>query len=271
VLSASGRLDALRDFGTVLNPRVSILVRPGASWTVRAGGGTGHFAPVPFTDETEALGVAVLLPLGELKLERARGATLDVGWTAGPLELNGAAFASRVHHALHVQRVGDGRLELVNADLPTHTHGADLLARYHGEPLHVIATYTFTRSTEADPESGSRREVPLTPRHAAGVVAMVEMEESGRLGAEFYYTGRQQLDDDPYRSASRPYIIVGVLAERRFGRVRAFLNAENLLDARQTRHTPLLRPARTPEGRWTTDAWGPLEGRTLNAGVRIEF
>jgi outer membrane receptor for ferrienterochelin and colicins len=50
-----------------------------------------------------------------------------------------------------------------------------------------------------------------------------------------------------------------------------FLNAENLLDARQTRWDPLLLPARAPEGRWTTDVWAPLEGRTFNAGVRLEF
>lgn len=70
---------------------------------------------------------------------------------------------------------------------------------------------------------------------------------------------------------SRPYLILGFLAERRIGRARVFLNAENLLDARQTRTDPLLLPARAPEGRWTTDAWAPLEGRTFNAGVRLEF
>jgi outer membrane receptor for ferrienterochelin and colicins len=59
--------------------------------------------------------------------------------------------------------------------------------------------------------------------------------------------------------------------ERHFGPARVFLNAENLLDARQTRHDPLLLPARSPEGRWITDVWGPLEGRSFNAGVRWAF
>ena len=48
-------------------------------------------------------------------------------------------------------------------------------------------------------------------------------------------------------------------------------NAENLLDVRQTSYDPLILPARSPEGRWTTDAWAPLEGRVFNAGVRYEF
>ena len=47
---------------------------------------------------------------------------------------------------------------------------------------------------------------------------MAESEESGRIGLELYYTGRQRLDADPFRVRSRPYLIVGLLAERRLGR-----------------------------------------------------
>jgi outer membrane receptor for ferrienterochelin and colicins len=100
---------------------------------------------------------------------------------------------------------------------------------------------------------------------------MWEEEDAGRLGLELYYVGRQELDENPYRTISRPYVILGLLAERRFGSARIFLNAENLLDARQTRWDPLLLSARAAEGRWTTDVWAPLEGRTFNAGVRIEL
>ena len=55
------------------------------------------------------------------------------------------------------------------------------------------------------------------------------------------------------------------------GRYRLFLNLENLLDVRQTREDSLLRPTRAPDGRWTVDAWSPLEGFIANAGVRIGF
>jgi len=79
------------------------------------------------------------------------------------------------------------------------------------------------------------------------------------------------LDEDPYRSSSRPYFVTGVLVERRFGNARLFVNAENVLDERQTAHDPLVLPARSSEGRWTTDAWSPLEGRAINAGIRYEF
>jgi iron complex outermembrane receptor protein len=122
-----------------------------------------------------------------------------------------------------------------------------------------------------DPNEQGRQEVPLTPRHAAGLVGMWEKEEQGRIGLEVFYTGQQRLNDNPYRLESRPYWIVGVLAERRFGLLRIFINGENLTNTRQTRYDRLLRPQRHRDGRWTVDAWAPLEGRTINGGLRLAF
>jgi outer membrane receptor for ferrienterochelin and colicins len=271
-IAASGRVDVHSEFDAVFNPRLSALIRPGAGWSVRASAGTGYFAPTPFTEETEVIGLSRVEPLEGLRIERARSASLDLGRRMGHIELNGTLFGSEVEHPLMLRRIGDGRVELFNATEPTRTWGTDLLARFHEEPFHLVATYTYTRSSELDPGGGARRAVPLTPRHAAGAVGMWEAEdEAGRVGVELYYTGRQQLEENPYRDRSRPYLIVGVLVERRVGSARVFLNAENLLDARQTRSDPLLLPAPGPEGRWTTDAWALLDGRTFNAGVRLEF
>ncbi|HEX8430946.1 MAG TPA: TonB-dependent receptor [Longimicrobium sp.] len=270
-LSLAARADWHSEYGTFLNPRLSLLLRP-AGWTVRGSVGTGYFAPTPFTEETEAIGLARLRPVGDLDVERARTASLDVGREIGPVELNATIFGSRTENALQlVTSATPGTVELVNADGPTRTWGSELLLRWHEGPLHLTGTHTFIRSREDDPELGGRREVPLTPRHAVGVVGMWEDEERGRIGVEAYYTGRQSLDDNPYRENSRPYVVFGILGERRIGRARAFVNFENLLDVRQTRHDPLVLPARSREGRWTTDAWAPLEGRVINAGVRLDF
>ena len=115
--------------------------------------------------------------------------------------------------------------------------------------------------------------MPLTPRHAVGVVAAVERHGASRVGLEVYYTGRQSLDENPYRTVSRPYVVVGLLGERAFetraGVARVFLNLENLTNVRQTRWDPLLLPERGLGGRWTTDAWTDLVGFTLNGGVRL--
>ena len=99
----------------------------------------------------------------------------------------------------------------------------------------------------------------------------MEQHYRGRIGIELYYTGTQSLEDNPYREESKRYLHVGLLGEVVLGRYRLFLNLENLLNVRQTRENPLLRPIRAPDGRWTVDAWAPLEGFIANAGVRVKL
>ena len=269
-VSGSARLDFHSEYGSHFNPRLSVLIRPG-KWVMRASAGSGYFPPSPFVEETEAVGLSVLDPFPGLEVEKARSVMADVGRTLGPWEFNAAVFGSEIEDAIAVRSVSGGRLELFNSPDPVRTWGTEFLARFRDGPLFGTATYVYTRSQETDPEGTMRREVPLTPTHTVGVIGGWESEGRGRIGAEFYYTGRQTLDDNPYRSTSEPYVIVGVIAERRFGRVRVFVNAENILDTRHTQYDPLVRPSRSPEGRWITDVWAPLEGVAINGGVRIAF
>jgi iron complex outermembrane receptor protein len=136
----------------------------------------------------------------------------------------------------------------------------------------LTATYAYTRATEADPDAGpgSRRRVPLTPRHVVTFDGIIEEEEVGQVALELSYIGRQALAEDPYRTVSRPYLVMGFLAMKRVGsRATVFLNAENLLDVRLSDYQPLVRPEPGPGGRWTVDAWAPLEGSMINLGVRL--
>src|SRR5688500_20249391 len=100
---------------------------------------------------------------------------------------------------------------------------------------------------------------------------MWQAEDVGRVGIEWSFTGPQSVEETPYRSVSEPYMILGLLGEQQFGRVRLFINGENLTGVRQTRWDPLLRPQRAADGRWAVDAWAPLDGRTVNGGIRLRF
>jgi iron complex outermembrane receptor protein len=118
----------------------------------------------------------------------------------------------------------------------------------------------FVHSTEIDRSNTRRERVPLTPRHTAGIDLLWEREGRSRIGIEAFYTGWQHLEDNPYRTESIPYWVFGILLERRFGPARVYLNGENLMNFRQTRHDRLVRPTPTFDGRRTVDAWAPLEG-----------
>ncbi len=268
----SARLDLHSEYGALFSPRVSSLVRPGGSWTVRLSAGLGAFAPTPFTEETDATGLARVETLTELDAERAVSASADVSWTSGPIEVTGTVFGSRVSHPVQLIDTGPASVAFVNMSQPTNTWGTELLFRYRRGRILAMLSHAFTQSREQDPSSvnGVRRQVPLTAGHAASFNVMWEAGRS-RAGFESYFTGLQSLEDNPYRTNSRRYVLFGGLIERRIGRARLFLNVENLADIRQTKYDPLVQPDRLPDGRWTVDAWAPLDGRVWNGGIRVDF
>jgi outer membrane receptor for ferrienterochelin and colicins len=271
VLALSARADFHSEYGTILSPRASLLVRPNADLTIRISGGGGAFAPTPFNEETEANGLSRLSPLSGLEAERAMSVSSDVAYHAGPFDLSATVFGSVVRHPTQLGSLGPSAVGFVNATAATHTWGTELLAGYRRGDFAAFFTHAFTRSTEWDVDAQARREVPLTPRHTASLNVIYDDPRWGRFGIEAYYVGRQPLEDDPYLDSGRPYFLFGALAQRTIGRLRLFVNVENMFDVRQTRDAPLLRPARAPDGSWSVDAWAPLDGRVLNGGVRVVF
>ena len=265
-VSASGRVDRHSAYGTFVSPRVSTLVRRGA-WNSRLSFGTGFFAPSALTEETEAAGLSRLVIPRPLRAEKGRSASVDLSRTDGPASYTVTLFASRVRDPIHVAR--DSGLVLTSATEPTANTGGELLVTIRRAPYSLTGTYTYVRAREM--EQRIRVDVPLTPRHSAGIVGMWEREDAGRIGIEWYYTGGQRLEANPYRDRSEAYMILGLLAERRLGRLRLFINGENLTGVRQTRWDSLIRPFRADDGRWTVDAWAPLEGRNINGGIRVNF
>jgi iron complex outermembrane receptor protein len=269
-LAGSVRWDDHSEYGSYVSPRLSLLWRPGPL-RIRASVGQGFYAPTPFVEEIEAAGLSRLEPPSGLEAETADTASFDIGYKAGGAELSATLFASNIDGAVQLQTVDADTVRLINASGETRTRGAELLARYRWDSFVVTGSYVFVDATEPDPSGLGRRSVPVTPRHTAGFVAMWEEHDVGRIGFEAYYTGRQELDGNPYRTRSREYFELGLLGEIVLGNVRLFANAENILDVRQTRYDRLLLPARTPAGSWTVDAWSPLDGFTVNVGVRIRF
>lgn len=273
VLAGSGRIDFHSEYGTRFSPRLSALYKPG-NLTIRTSLGRGFYAPTPFVEEIESVGLSRLAPLSGLRAETADTASFDIGYRFGRVEANVNLFASHLHNAVRVADATVGSpygVRLVNLSGLSSTQGVELLLRYRISDFTLTGSYVHVDARERDPDTGQRQRVPLTPHNTAGFVAMWEKHGRGRIGFETYYTGRQELEDNPYRSHSRPYVEMGLMGEAVLGRVSLFVNAENLLNVRQTRYDPLLRQTRFRDGSWTVDAWSPLDGFTLNGGFRIKL
>jgi outer membrane receptor for ferrienterochelin and colicins len=266
VVGISARVDANNDYGTFVSPRLSALFRElGSAWSLRASVGGGYSVPTPFLDEIEAAGLGSLLPLRGLHAERAVTESIDAKWADEGWDVNLSLFDSEIRNPLQVLPSGT-KLELSNAKGPQRVAGAEALVGYVAGPVHALASWSYLNASEVD-STGQRGRVPLVPRQAGSLDAILEGEQ-GRIGLELDYTGPQALEYDPYRARSPAYFSFNALAELRFKRIAIFINAINLSNVRQTRWDPLIRPHPGPGGNPITEVWAPLDGRTFNLGIR---
>ena len=272
-VSGTARVDHHNRYGTFVSPRVSALLHAGDGWAARASAGQGVFAPTPLVEEAEAVGLARVRGFKDLTAEKIRQASVDLTRTMGAFEITGTVFRSELSHAVVVRESpASGTITLVNAPEPTRTLGASVYALYNSDPVSITALYGYTRSREWSPDKARIVEAALTPGHSAGLDFAIDADETGtRGGLEVFYTGRQSLDDNPYRKLSAPYTTVGILLEQKIGRSSIYINGENLTGVRQTHFDSLLLPRQSSTGKWTTPQWAPLEGRMLNAGIRMSY
>lgn len=274
--SYSMRVDQHNEYGTQVSPRISILYRPG-DWTIRGSYGQGYYAPIPFVEDIEAAGLSRLEPIKNLREEKAETASLDLTYTVENIETSLTLFSSNMDNATELQAFSSAdnavldRVRLVNVNGESQIRGSEVLLRYYWKDIKLTASYLYLDATEAAGAGSGRQKMALTPQHSAGFVAMWEQHGSFRAGFEAYYTGSQRLHNNPYMDASKPYWHLGLMGEITIGRVSWFINLENLLDVKQGDEHPLLLPARTPAGHWTTDMWSRNDGFITNGGVRIKF
>ncbi|MBM3262575.1 MAG: TonB-dependent receptor [candidate division Zixibacteria bacterium] len=273
-LLTSVRLDRHNRYGTFFTPRLSLMARPSEAVTVRMGGGIGFKAPTVFVEESEERGFQNVRPLGNVVVETARSASCDVNWKAGigavSVTLNTALYVTWLDHALLVDpdSLSGDVLFFRNATGRTFARGGEGAVKLAFADFKASLGYTYTYATETD--RGTRYEVPLNPRHVFGTVLFWENEEFGaKIGVENYWTGPQRLDDHPARSRSPGYWVTGILGEKAWGRLRFFVNGENLTDTRQTRYEPIItgNPNNGPVR--LLPIYAPLEGRVVNGGIRV--
>ncbi|PAJ72151.1 TonB-dependent receptor [Pseudoalteromonas sp. NBT06-2] len=275
-LSLSARTDWHSEYGTQVSPRISMFYNP-ENWTVRGSYGQGFFAPTPFIEDIEEAGLSRLAPLENLEEELATTASIDFSYLVDNIETSVTLFASDVDNVAELEEIpsyeihSDKQVRIVNALGKSEIRGAELLVRYRWRDLKLTGSYLYTDASKKNQSVIGREPLTLTPKHSAGAVIMWEEHGSHLIGFEAYYTGTQYLEDNPHRTKSEAYWHLGLLGQITVGRVSYFLNAENLLNVRQTKSESLLLPEQDPSGRWTKDIWSRNDGFTVNAGVRVQF
>lgn len=275
-VSLSARSDWHSEYSSQISPRISMLYNPN-NWTIRGAYGKGFFAPSPFIEDIDEAGLSRLAPIENLNEEHAATSSLDISYVFDNVETSMTLFASEIDNTTELftlddtQKFGDKQVRLASAAGESNIRGAELLLRYRWQDIKFTGSYLYTDAEKEERADLARTPLTLTPQHSAGFVIMWEEHNSHLLGFEAYYTGTQHLENNPYRTRSKPYWHLGLLGQISLGKVSLFVNAENLLDVRQTKEDSLLLTEQAPSGRWTTDIWSRNDGFIINAGIRIKF
>ena len=272
-VSASARGDAHPDAGLQLTERLAVLAKPVDDWSVRVSVGTGFAAPTATTEETEATGLRAIVPGVRLKPEKSVGAMVDINGRLAGAEVLVTGYGSQIAHAIELADpdVGAGQPTLLNAGADVRIGGVEAAAVWRFDGGKFIGTYGYARGSRPNAITAAREEMPMLPRHRLGADLMLEKVGVYRWGIEGTWYAEQALDDDPYRTMSKPYVYTMAIVARQFGPLELVANFENLLNVRQTTTDRLVRPTPMSSGRWTTDVWAPLEGFMANVAVRYRW
>lgn len=266
-LETGVRADYHNTFGFFLLPKASVLYRFSESLSARAGGGLGYKAPTVFLEPSEDRAFRHVLPLaGDIAAERSRGGSLDINYRTLLFErlaisVNQAFHFTDLANPLNPFIYGDDRLAYRNADGKIRSRSLESNLRLSLSDFKLFLGYVYLDATAED--DGQKSLLVLTPKHKTYSVLVYEKHGLGRIGLEAYYTGPQLLSDG---SETEGYLVTGLMAERRFGNARLFLNFENFLDTKQSNYAPVVRGSLSdPE---FAEIWAPMDGFIINGGVK---
>lgn len=269
-LEAGFRLDYAKDYGTFALPRVSVLYRFNDRLTTRIGFGLGYKTPTMFTEDAETRLFRDVASVGNiLEAERSTGGTFDINYRGNigeefSFSLNQMFFYTQVSDPIILRPDTSGVFRFSNATSPVISKGFETNARVGYGIAKLFFGYTYT-DAKAGFLTGDRR-LTLLPRHRVNSSLVFEKHESFKAGAEFYYAGRQTLED---RSLTRSTAEFGLFGEKTFGKISLFINAENLTDVRQGRYGQVVIPPH--QNPTFAEIYTHLEGRVFNGGIKVRF
>jgi iron complex outermembrane receptor protein len=263
------RADHVTNFGTVLLPRISAMLKATPSLTFRLGGGLGYKTPTLFNEASEQAQFQQILPINSelTSNERSAGLNFDINYRTQlgewELSINQLFFYTRLQNPLQLTGAGN-RFQFLNANGRVESKGMEtnLKLGYSDFKLFVGYTYADVNSYFNDVKNW----FPLTARHRLNNVLMYEKDEQLKIGLEAYYFSAQKLNDG---SKGQSFWTFGLMGEKVWEHFSVFINFENFTDCRQTRFDTIFTGSvNSPTFR---DIYAPVDGFVVNGGVKIRL
>lgn len=270
VLETGLRADYVKQYGSELLPRLSVMVKPTSKLTARLGGGLGYKTPTVFNEEAEKIQFQNILPINENVAinERSAGVSFDINYRTRignvGFAVNQLFFYTRLNKPLVLDTTSSGQFEFVNANGHIDTRGMETNLRftYYDFKLFVGYTYADANTHYNKVESW----LPLTARHRLNNVLMYEKEGKLKIGAEAYFFSPQKLNDG---ATGKSYWTFGFMVEKTWQHISLFVNLENITDTRQTRFDTIYTGSiSNPTFR---DIYAPVDGFVVNGGIKLRL
>ena len=272
VVEAGLRVENHNEFGSFVLPKASALFRARSNLSIRVGAGLGYKAPTVFLEPSESRAFRGVIPLsGNVDAETSQGGSVDLNYRTllgerVVLSINQAFYFTDLSNPLipvfeqGVDPIStELRYENLEGDVRTRAHETN--AKISLGDVKLFLGYVYL-DAETDSEDGPVS-LELTPKHKTYTVLVYEKHGLGRIGFEAYRTGEQTLTNGTRTDA---FWILGLMAERKFGRARLFLNFENFLDTKQSNYSPIVLGG--PQNPRFADIWAPMDGFIVNGGVK---
>jgi len=251
-------------------PRVSMLYKFNDKWSSRIGGGLGYKTPTLFTEQTETFQYQNLSPLKGVASERSYGGTADVNYKTligedWVISINQMFFYTRISNSTILLKDALSDFYFTNTTQPVNSAGFETNAKFiFKENFKLFAGYTYTNAKAK--YQTVIEDIRLLPKNKLNLALLYEKEKNFKLGLEGYFTDRQYLYNDVLTPS---YWEFGFMAEKVFGKIAVFINAENFTDTRQSRYKSVVNgPHNNPT---FDDIWTHTEGRTFNAGIKLKL
>jgi outer membrane receptor for ferrienterochelin and colicins len=261
-------------------PHLALMQKWKTYLTARLNAGLGYKLPTIFVGESEEVNFINVKPLPRnIKAEYSAGTTLDLqvklpSFEGVNITFSQLYFFTHIFNPLIAQTTTNpdcltfdcNEINFTNVHGNIESKGVESRAQVYYRGFTFALGYTLTDHKQNFNQASTTG--ILTSKHQVALLAGYELFNKFSMGVDAYYFSPQTLSDG---TVTKPVWELGINTQLNLRYIIVFANLENILDIRQSRYGPLVKPLPTYRHPKFSEIYAPLEGTIFNAGIKIRL
>jgi outer membrane receptor protein involved in Fe transport len=270
ILQAGLRADDHNKYGFYLLPRFALLYKATKDLSFRGGYGRGYNIPTTINSISSQDELQYAYPIGNTVMPEIAGSwNADIFYNSHlsdewSISFDQAFYYTTVQHPVIPQAdsLAIGKYFFINASAPLKAKGFETNVRVASDDLEFLIGYARLDVRKQYDTLQSLLE--LTPKNKVFFSAVYELENNFRCGTELDFIGSQYLSNG---TQSKPYTLIGLMAQKTLGHFTLVANAENILNVRQIKYGSLYKGSLQKPA--FNDIYAPLDGVEINFVLKV--